>query len=217
MSQMVRLTNFRKLEAKGELGVILGRLMLVMNDLSIANDALGLWMEDQPRGIRTTRAKGAKMYFVRVMIGHVFEALQIINKIKTTPELTRIIDGAPRPIRLHFNACVKVIGTNDYLLMRKMRNDASFHYLDQTVRSAISSQAQKAPDMSLALQVGDTTLGWYYEPGERIIDSIVVRGVLAIPEGAPVQPTVDDLIHRMQQVGDHLAHFGGYFIMEYGR
>jgi hypothetical protein len=75
----------------------------------------------------------------------------------------------------------------------------------------------KAPDIALALQVGDTTLDRYYEPGERIIDSIVMRGILQVPEGTPVQPTVDDLIHRMQQVGDHLAHFSGYMIMEYSR
>jgi len=44
-----------------------------------------------------------------------------------------------------------------------------------------------------------------------------VRGVLEISEGADVQPTVDNLIHRMQDIGDHLAHFGGYFIMENAR
>lgn len=215
MSHMVRLTNFRKLAAKGELGVVIGRLMLAVNDVSIANDALGQWMGEQT-GVRQTRAKSAKMYFVRVLIGHVFEALQVINKIKTTPELMRVVDAAPRPIRRHFDACAKVIGTNDYLLMRAMRNDASFHYLDKTVRDAIASQEIKGPDIPLALQVGDTTLDWYCEPGERIIDSVVVRGVLAIPEGTAVQPAVDNLIHRMQQVGDNLMHFSGYFIMEYG-
>jgi hypothetical protein len=215
MAHLTRLTNFKKLANEGELGVILGRLMLAVNDLSIANDALGQWMSEQT-GIRKTRAKGAKMYFVRILISHVFEALKIINRIKSTPELMRIIERAPKVIQDHFSACLRVIGTDDYKLMKAMRNDVSFHYLDQTVRDAIASQAEKAPEVPLELQVGDDTLHWYSEPGDRIIDSAVVRGVCKIPEGADIQPTVDNLIHRMQSVGDHLAHFGGYFIMEYG-
>ena len=216
MADLTRLTNFKKLSDKGELGIILGRLMLAVNDLSIANDALGQWMGEQT-GVRKTREKGAKMYFVRILISHVFEALKIINKIKATPELMKVIDSSPDIIQKHFDKCAKVVGTRDYMLMRAMRNDVSFHYQDHTVRDAITSQAEKAPDIALALQVGSTTLDWYYEPGDRIIDTAVVRGVLGIPEGEDVQPTVDNLIHRMQDIGDHLAHFGGYFIMENAR
>jgi hypothetical protein len=213
MGGLTRLTNFKKLSDKGELGIILGRLMLAVNDLSIANDALGQWMGEQT-GIRKTREKGAKMYFVRILISHVFEALKIINKIKSTPDLMNVIDGSPKVIKGHFDKCAKVVGTKDYLLMKAMRNDVSFHYLDNTVRKAIASQSQKAPELSLALSVGDSTLDWYYEPGDRILDSAVVRGIFEIPEGADVQPSVDNLIHRLQDIGDHLAHFGGYFIME---
>ena len=67
MGELIRLTNFKKLSDKGELGIILGRLMLAVNDLSIANDALGQWMGEQT-GVRKTREKGAKMYFVRILI-----------------------------------------------------------------------------------------------------------------------------------------------------
>ena len=58
MTSLTRLTNFKKLVDKGELGVIVARLMLAVNDLSIANDALGQWMGDQI-GVRKTRAQGA--------------------------------------------------------------------------------------------------------------------------------------------------------------
>ena len=213
MSGVTRLTSFKKLLDKGELGIILGRLMLAVNDLSIANDALGQWMGEQT-GIRKTRERGAKMYFVQILISHVFEALKIVNKIKATPDLMKVVDSSPKVIREHFEKCAEVVGTKDYLLMRAMRNDVSFHYQDSTVRNAIASQSQKAPDLLLTLSVGSSTLDWYCEPGDRILDSAVVRGVFQIPEDADVQPAVDDLIHRLQDIGDHLAHFGGYFVME---
>lgn len=47
MGSKQRLTTFRKLNNKGELGIVLGRLMLAMNDIGIANDALGSWMKEQ--------------------------------------------------------------------------------------------------------------------------------------------------------------------------
>ena len=105
------------------------------------------------------------------MISHVFDALQIINKIKSTPEFLKITDQCRGSIKAHFEKCARVVGTKDYLLMRAMRNDVSFHYLDATVRSAFASQSQNAPELPLALSVGDSNLHWYYEPGDRIIDS----------------------------------------------
>jgi hypothetical protein len=213
MSSKQRLTTFRKLEAKGELGVALGRLMLAMNDIGIANDALGGWMKDQ-KEVRKDRQRGAKMYFVRMLISHVFEALTVINKIKDTPELMKIVDQSQKATQEAFRRCAAVIGTQKYKNMKELRSGLGFHYLDGPVRGAIESQGQKAPDIQLALSVGHDPLEWYYEPGDRIIDSAVVRGIFKIPEGADVQKEVDKLIHDIQSVGDDLASFAGYFIME---
>jgi hypothetical protein len=214
MGSLQRLTTFQKLDNKGELGVVLGRLMLAMNDISIANDALGSWMKDQ-EGIRKDRQRGAKMYFVRMLISHVFEALTVISKIRNTPELMEIVQQSSDAIRAPFARCAAVIGTEKYKQMKALRSGLGFHYLDAPVREAILSQGQKAPDLQLALSVGHDPLEWYYEPGDRIVDSAVVRGVFKVPEEADVQKEVDKLIHDIQSVGDDLAQFGGYFVMEY--
>ena len=100
--------------------------------------------------------------------------------------------------------------------MKALRSGVGFHYLDRPVRDAIYSQAQKAPDIQLALSVGHEPLEWYYEPGDRIVDSAVVRGIFNIPEGADVQTELDNLIHEIQSIGDDLTSFAGYFIMENG-
>jgi hypothetical protein len=213
MSSKTRVTTFNKLGGKSELGVILGRLMLAMNDIGIANDALGSWMKEQ-EGIRRDRQRGAKMYFVRMLISHVFEALTVINKIKETAELFRIVEQSTKPTVDAFQRCASVIGTEKYKRMKELRSGLGFHYLDKPVREAIASQATKAGDIQLSISVGHDPLEWFYEPGDRIIDSALVRGIFRIPEGADVQKEVDRLIHDIQAVGDDLAAFGGYFILE---
>jgi hypothetical protein len=215
MGSLQRLTTFQKLNDKGELGVVLGRLMLAVNDIGIANDALGSWMKDQ-EGIRKDRQRGAKMYFVRMLISHVFEALSVISKIKNTPELIAVVERSSKAIKEPFARCYAVIGTEKYKQMKALRSGLGFHYLDPPVREAILSQGQKAPDLQLSLSVGHDPLEWHYEPGDRIVDSAVVRGVFQIPEEADVQKELDTLIHDIQAVGDDLAVFAGYFIMEYG-
>src|SRR5262249_31950707 len=107
-----------------------------------------------------------------------------------------------------------VIGTDKYKLLKAVRNDVSFHYLDQTVRKALASQKAKAPTVLLSLSVGDGTLDWYFEPADRLVDSTIVRDVFAIPEGADVQKEVDKLIHGLQDIADAFVLFAGYFIME---
>jgi hypothetical protein len=121
MGSLTRMTNFEKLSDKGELGIILGRLMMATNDIGIANEALGQWMGELT-GQRKTRQEGAQMYFVRILISHVFEALTIINKIISDPELMKSIDRSPKQIQQFFNKCAKVIGTEDYKLMKSMRS-----------------------------------------------------------------------------------------------
>lgn len=68
--------------------------------------------------------------------------------------------------------------------------------------------------MNLSLSVGSDNLQWYYEPGDRIIDSFIIRDVFGIPEDADAVKEVDRLIHEMQDVAEHIATFAGYFIME---
>jgi hypothetical protein len=213
MSSKTRLTNFEKLAAKGELGIVLGRLMLALNDIGVANDALGTWIGVQT-GIRKDRQAGAKMYFVRMLISHVFEGLAVISKIKSNTELMKAVESSGRPTQVAFSKCAAVIGTERYKLMKRVRNDLGFHYLDETVRAAIASQSEKAPELPLSLSVGHDPLEWYYQPGDRIVDSAIVRDIFKISEGADVQKEVDGLIHDMQAVGDNLAEFSGYFVME---
>jgi hypothetical protein len=70
MSSKTKYTTFKKLSDKDELGVVLGRLMMAVNDIGVCNDGLGAWMGEQKDAIRKERQQGARMYFVRMLISH---------------------------------------------------------------------------------------------------------------------------------------------------
>jgi hypothetical protein len=58
-----------RLKARGETGVVLVRLMMACNDMTLANESLAEWKPEQPRD-RAYRQLGAMRYFVRLQMGH---------------------------------------------------------------------------------------------------------------------------------------------------
>ena len=214
MSSKTKYTTFKKLSDKDELGVVLGRLMMAVNDIGVCNDGLGAWMGEQKDAIRKERQQGARLYFVRMLISHTFEALQVLNKINGEPDLLKVVQGCSEPTQEAFNRAIAVVGTDQYKLFKEVRNSLGFHYLSGTVRYTVDRQAGRVPDVNLSLSVGSDNLQWYYEPGDRIIDSFIIRDVFGIPEDADAVKEVDRLIHEMQDVAEHIATFAGYFIME---
>jgi len=79
--------KFARLDAftsKGALGSVLIRLMMVINDMSLAMDAQRRWTEEA-RSERKHRERGAKIYFIRLQISHIYEAMQIVEEIRDSP------------------------------------------------------------------------------------------------------------------------------------
>jgi hypothetical protein len=148
-------------------------------------------------------------------LSHAFEALQVLNKINGEPELLKVVRGASEATQESFDKAIAIVGTKQWEFFRKVRNDIGFHYLPSTVRYAIHRLSDKFPNVQLSLSIGSNNLQWYYEPGDRIIDTAVVRDVFEIPENADVVKEVDKLIHEMQTISEHLADFAGKFIMEF--
>ena len=86
--------KFARLDAiasKGELGSVLIRLMMVINDMSLAMDAQRRWTEDA-KNERKHRERGAKIYFIRLQISHIYEAMKIVKEIRDSPDLMKAVD-----------------------------------------------------------------------------------------------------------------------------
>jgi hypothetical protein len=211
-----RLTTFSRLANKGDLGVVLGRLMIALNDCGLADEGLKRWSAENSEKLQD-RKIGARMYHVRMLIAHAFEALLVINKIKSDPALLKAVEACDRQTVASFKKVAARIGTVEYKMMKSVRNNVSFHYQDAIVRQAIKSQNNKNPSMPLSLSVGHTPLDWYCEPGDKLVDSAVVRQIFEVPEGADVRTEVDRIVVRIYELATDLSEFAGYFIRHYAR
>ncbi len=190
--------------------------MIALNDFGLADDGLRRWSAEEA-GKLQERKTGARMYFVRILIAHAFEALLVINKIKREPALLKAVEACDGQTVASFHKVAAMIGTSEYKMMKRVRNDVSFHYQDEIVRQAIESQSKKNPTTPLSLSVGHTPLDWYCEPGDKLVDSAVVRHIFEVPEGADIRVEVDRIIVRIYEIATELSEFAGYFIRHYAR
>ena len=204
-----RLTTFRKIADAGELGPLLIKLMMAVNDLGIANDGLQQWIENPPSD-HQDRVQGAKSYFVRLMVAHTFEALKVIYQIDK--DFKKLVDQCDSPTREAFARLVLVIGTREYKTMKRIRNAITFHYESEAIAQAVQRQVDKFPDYPMSVSIGNKTLYWYFEPGDRVADSIIVRDAIGLETYPVVSAEVDAVAAKLQKIGEDLSNFSGYFI-----
>jgi hypothetical protein len=210
-SSRTRISTLEKVSAKGNVGAVGVRLMMALNDMSLANDSLTQWHTEQPRN-RRGRQTGAKMYFLRVLISHTFEALEIIKEIRDTPELAKAVEQCDAQTQTSFAAVVNAIGADEYNRMRRIRNNISFHYGRRIVEQGLEEIATEHPDVPVAMTLGSEAILWHFEPADLVVDRIVCRKILDIPKDADLSKEVGMMVDRIQQIGEQLAGFAGHFI-----
>lgn len=214
MKPLTKMTTFSHISNKGALGTTLVRLMMFVNDLGLCNDALEQWhkYEDEPH---KKRASGAKMYFVRLMIGHIYEALKVINDINTKSELRNAVGQCDQRTQELFNKVAPDAGNDQFKRMGKVRNNITFHYLHDKIEPALASLAKKFPNDNRPISIGEKSIQTYFEPSDRIIDNAVLREIFEVPEEADLSAEIEKVIENMQLIGEKLATFAGLFIFHH--
>jgi hypothetical protein len=209
-----RLTTINKIAAKGELGEVLIQLMMVCNDLTLCNHALDAWKREGDRKLQC-RKTGAQMYFVRLQIAHMFEAMEIVKRIRESHELMEHVTGADSRTRDSFTRTANFIGSADYEKMLRIRNNMTFHYGDGIIRKALKKPSSGLKGMNLVVTLSDDLSQWFFAPSDRIIDQIVVREIFAIPQDADVRKEVDEIADRLLSYIENFGDFAGNFIWKY--
>jgi hypothetical protein len=170
----------------GELGSVLIRLMMVINDMSLAMDAQRRWIEDA-KNDRKHRERGAKIYFIRLQISHIYEAMKIVEEIRDSPALMMAVNRSDRFTRKGFAALLAFIGSTEFQkVVGRIRNNLTFHYDPKTIERALASLVAKHPDASGSISLGDEPHNWFFEPGDMVGDHAAVREIFKVPEGADV-------------------------------
>jgi hypothetical protein len=143
--------------------------MMVINEMALAMDAQRQWTEDVSEQ-RKDRERGAKIYFVRLQISHINEAMAIIQEIRNDPALMMMVDSCGARTRKAFDELLAFKGCPEFTVMRRIRNNLTFHYDPKTIESAMRSLVTKHPDASGTISLGDEPHNWFFEPGDMVAD-----------------------------------------------
>jgi hypothetical protein len=217
---LARYPDFRTLEARGPSAATVIRLMMACNDLSLANQSLAAWKEEQ-QGARKARQKGAGLYFVRLQMAHLHEGLKIIRDIKNDPALMRVVRDCDVQTQDSFQELEKYLKGGSLRsqfehLVGHMRNSLTFHYDEKLklIPRSISKLA-KSSDPIGSVTRGSTAYLWYFQAADRVVNNIVCFQLWGIPEAADTAAEADKKAMECHEIFLRFMDFAGEFIWKY--
>ena len=109
--------DFQRLQLAGQSAATVVKLMMACNDMQLANECLAGWKKQQPRS-QKHREVGAKMYFLRLQISHLYEALKIVENIRQDKSLRRVVEQCDTKTKSSFREleffCPMAINANGW-------------------------------------------------------------------------------------------------------
>lgn len=216
-----RYVNFEAFAARGTSAVTVVKLMMACNDLSLVNQALFDWKQDQS-STRKSQQIGAKMYFVRTQLAHLHEGMKVLDAIRADPVLVAIVDQCDKQTKDSFQELQRFlpggVDRNEFeLLVGRVRHNVGFHYDEsgKLIQKAILDRAQRAEARIASITRGSTAYLWRFNAADDIVDSVVVRQIWSIPRGADVRVEADKIADRVHQIFLWFVDFSGEFIWKY--
>jgi hypothetical protein len=197
------------------------KLMMACNDLSLANDAQGGWKNEQSP-TRKSRSKGAQMYFIRLQVSHLSEALKIIRELHDDASLMRIVDWCDGRTRASFAELEQFMpgGAQHEQFAKvagRIRQNLGFHY-DETgklISKALKDRVAKYGESPSSVTRGSAADLWHFELADEILDRIVVREIWKIPEPADLRTEADKMAMWIHDILLAFVDFCGEFIWKY--
>jgi hypothetical protein len=185
----------------------------VINDFSIANDAVGFWRSDTSRR-RVNRRDEAARYFVALQISHVYEGmLKIIEEIEDTPDLLAAVARCDHPTRSEFAQLAAYRKTPDFQkVMGRIRNNLAFHYDAKLAEKELVALVKAHPRTYGSITMGSEALDWYFQPGDIVRGRVGVRQVFNVPQGADVVAETNKMLVELHKISDVFGRFAGNFI-----
>src|SRR5690348_11445197 len=105
MRSATKTVNMDRLARDEKLGSVLARLMMVVNDLTLANETVEMWRETV-RKKRKDRQNEALKFLIETEVAYIFEGMRIIKEIGDDPDLLRTIEACDAATRQEFDDLV---------------------------------------------------------------------------------------------------------------
>lgn len=199
--------------AASDLPSVFVRLMQIINDMAVVNDSLREWnfTKDNKRLVR--KANG-NLFFVRLQMAQVFEALSIIAEIRNSDVLRAEVEKCEKRTQDCFDKVCKFLTSSDYQKLLRVRNNVGFHYDGKLAERSVKELAEKFPEDTSSMSIGSDPLDWYFELGDKVTERIVIRHIFQIPEREDAKKESNAIGNRIFDMAEQLAEFAGYFIWE---
>ena len=174
--------DIRKLQRCGDEGVVVLRLMMACNDLITANQALGMWREDTREKMDYIR-RGSAMYFVRLQLSHLHEALKVVSEIQNYPKLLRLVADCPGESAECFARLISFSegGANEgafHKYVELVRHKVTFHYDRRKVGAALNDRARRRGDRAHHMTIADDIRRVRFQVADDLVDTFGVSSHL---------------------------------------
>lgn len=186
--------SFDKLcRAEGAVTVV--TLALVCNDLAIANSSMGRYKQSNTALLTHVR-RGGRMYFARMMCGHLNEGLEAIKQIRETPSLAQLVSQcSPGAQEAFATLCECLPEHGEHNRFEKyvdwVRNRVAFHYSPNDIDWAMHDRAKRPVANISGLTAGEDIHSTRFEFGDDLLDSVVVRKLWKIPRDKNLREEAD--------------------------
>lgn len=214
MRTETRIIDFSEMATRSKESALLLRLMMAANDIAIANR--GLEMFDELPRLQAHVRRGARLYFVRLQLGHLSEALKLIGSIERMPSLRRQVSGAGRLAKTDYERLLRCLrGGPDNPRFRQVvkavRDKTVFHYDGRQVGRALRDRASREDGRISKITRGDNMRLWRLEVADDIVDTIVCRQLWRIPRSADLRKEADANAMFGHEIAVAFLNFAGDF------
>ncbi len=197
------------------------RLMMACNDLALSNECLG-WYDGRLSVTEKHLRTGARLYFLRLQLGHLTEAMKVVAEITADPFLMSVVRTC-HPFaqealeRLRFFADGGAQHGWSQANVASVRHNLTFHYHEsgKWVDWALSDRASRKEARWSSITRGDQAKRWRFNVADDIIDSIICRKIWKIPRSADLREVADENVARVFEILKDLLDFSGDFIWRF--
>jgi hypothetical protein len=194
-----------------DLASLVLQLMMSVNDITMANNALVKWASSEdPRADR--RKDAGLLYYGRMQTGHIYEALLIIKKIADTPKLRAYVDQCNARTIDSFAELERFLDGPDYQLILRIRNNASFHYDGKLAVRYLEEIVRASPDDVSLYTQGTEILDWHFPLADLILDMIVIIDICKLSPGPDLRDKVAPIFNRLGVMTNTITAFVASFV-----
>jgi hypothetical protein len=218
MGTRTLLVDIGKLSRRGEEGAIVVGLMIAFNDLTMANVAQRLYNEDTSR--YTNYDSGAGIYFARIQMAHLVEALDLVKAVDRNATLSTLVAQCPDPTANHFAELLSYASGGYQRRIfadrfKTLRHTIAFHYDLGDVKDALSERSQRRGDVAHLICEADDIRLAHFQLADDIVDTLVCTRAWKLAPGPNLPEDANDVLSFGFEIYTHFIRFVGAFVRVY--